>query len=90
MNVKKYVVNIIFALAMLFGMRIMALLDTKGEAMENMKLVAALLDAARSGPYGDSCSFKLGYVMETLAAMADRYPEVAEDLRQRLNQVKGN
>ncbi len=58
--------------------------------MENMKLVAALLDAARSGPYGDSCSFKLGYVMETLAAMADRYPEVAEDLRQRLNRVKGN
>lgn len=90
MNVKKYVVNIIFALALHFGCRIMALLDTKGEAMENIKLVAALLDAARSGPYGDSCSFKLGYVMETLAAMADRYPEVAEDLRQRLNQVKGN
>lgn len=58
--------------------------------MENINLIAAVLDAARRGPYGDSCSFKLGYLMEMLAQIADRHPEVAEDLRERLNLLKGN
>lgn len=58
--------------------------------MENMKLVADVLDAARRGPYGDSCSFKLGYLMEMLAQIADRHPEVVEDLNNRLNLLKGN
>ena len=57
--------------------------------MNNMELIAALLDESRAGPYGDSCSFKLGYVMQLLAEIADSNKDVAAELQGRLNFMKG-
>lgn len=57
--------------------------------MTNMDLIAALLDESRDGPYGDSCSFKLGYVMQLLAEIADSNKDVAAELQDRLNFMKG-
>lgn len=53
--------------------------------MSGHELVDALLEANRSEPYGNTCSAKLGYLMAVLASLADRHPEVADDLRNRLN-----
>lgn len=57
--------------------------------MTNMETIAALLEEAKSGPYGDSCSFKLGYLMELLAQIADNNKDVAAELADRLNYAKG-
>lgn len=57
--------------------------------MDNYELVSAILDAKRSEPYGDSCSFKLGYLMEMLASIANNHPDVAAELQDRLNSLKG-
>lgn len=53
--------------------------------MSSHELVDALLEANRSEPYGNTCSAKLGYLMAVLASLADRHPEVADDLHSRLN-----
>lgn len=53
--------------------------------MSGRELVDALLEANRSEPYGNTCSAKLGYLMAVLASLADRHPEVADDLHSRLN-----
>lgn len=53
--------------------------------MSGRELVDALLEANRSEPYGNTCSAKLGYLMAVLASLADRHPEVADDLQSRLN-----
>lgn len=52
--------------------------------MDNYETIMALLDAQVSTPYGDRCSFKLGYLVSLMATLADRYPEMANDLRDRL------
>lgn len=57
--------------------------------MDNHQIITAILDAQVSSPYGDRCSFKLGYLMALLANLADRHPEVADDLRNRLNTAGG-
>jgi len=58
--------------------------------MDNHETIKAILDAHVSSPYGDRCSFKLGYLMEMLGSIADRYPDVANELQTRLKIVKGN
>jgi len=59
--------------------------------MDNHETIEAILDAKKmSSPYGNSCSFKLGYLMEMLGGIADRYPDVANELQTRLKIVKGN
>ena len=57
--------------------------------MTNMELIAALLEESKAGPYGDSCSFKLGYVMQLLAEIADANKDVSAELADRLNYLKG-
>jgi hypothetical protein len=52
--------------------------------MDNYQTIIDLLDAQVSNPYGDRCSYKLGYLVSLMATFADRYPEVANDLRDRL------
>lgn len=58
--------------------------------MDNYQTIIDILDAQVSSPYGDRCSFKLGYLMEMLGGIADRYPDVANELQTRLKIVKGN
>ena len=58
--------------------------------MDNHQIITAILDEKVSSPYGDRCSFKLGYLMEMLGGIADRYPDVANELQTRLKIVKGN
>jgi hypothetical protein len=57
--------------------------------MSSHETIKAILDAKVSSPYGDRCSFKLGYLMEMLGGIADRYPDVANELQTRLKIVKG-
>lgn len=58
--------------------------------MSNTEIILAILDAKRAEPYGDTCSFKLGYLIDTLASIAYRHPDVAAELKDRLNHMKGN
>lgn len=57
--------------------------------MSNHETILAILNAQSFKPYGDSCSFKLGYIMELLGNIADRHPEVAAELQDRLKSLKG-
>ena len=57
--------------------------------MDNDKIITAILDAQSYKPYGDSCSFKLGYLMEMLTSIADHHPDVAKELQDRLKSLKG-
>jgi hypothetical protein len=58
--------------------------------MNNHQIITAILDEKVSSPYGDRCSFKLGYLMEMLGSIADRHPAVAKELQDRLKLLKGN
>lgn len=58
--------------------------------MDNHQTITAILDAQASKPYGDRCSFKLGYLMEMLGSIADHHPDVAAELQDRLKNLKGN
>lgn len=57
--------------------------------MTNHEVITSLLDAKRNYPYGDTCSFKLGYLMEVLTDIANNHPDVAAELQDRLNSLKG-
>lgn len=58
--------------------------------MDNYETIIAILDAKVSSPYGDRCSFKLGYLVSLMATFADRHPAVAKELQDRLKNLKGN
>jgi len=57
--------------------------------MSNHETILAILDAERGEPYGDTASFKLGYLILMLASIADHHPDVAEELQDRLKSMKG-
>jgi hypothetical protein len=57
--------------------------------MSNHETILAILDAESGEPYGDTASFKLGYLILMLTSIADHHPDVAEELQDRLNRVKG-
>lgn len=57
--------------------------------MSNHETILAILDAERGEPYGDTASFKLGYLMEMLGSIANNHPDVAAELQDRLNSLKG-
>lgn len=52
--------------------------------MSNHETILAILDAKRGEPYGDTASFKLGYIILLLTSIADNHPEVAEELQEHL------
>ena len=56
--------------------------------MSNHETILAILDAERGEPYGDTSSFKLGYLILMLASIADHHPDVAAELQDRLNSLK--
>jgi hypothetical protein len=61
--------------------------------MSNHETILAILDAERGEPYGDTASFKLGYLILMLTSIADHHPDVADELQDRLdhlNRLKGN
>lgn len=58
--------------------------------MDNYETIIAILDAQVSSPYGDRCSFKLGYLVSLMATLADRHPAVAKELQDQLKNLKGN
>lgn len=49
--------------------------------MSNHEIILAILDAKRGEPYGDTASFKLGYLILILTSIADNHPDVAEELQ---------
>ena len=57
--------------------------------MSNHETILAILNAERDEPYGDTCSFKLGYLILMLSSIADHHPDVASELQDRLNSLKG-
>jgi|DEB3_MinimDraft_2_1074329.scaffolds.fasta_scaffold102292_2 hypothetical protein len=57
--------------------------------MSNHETILAILDAERGEPYGDTASFKLGYLILMLASIADHHPDVAAELQDRLKSLKG-
>ena len=57
--------------------------------MSNHEIILAILDAKRGEPYGDTASFKLGYLIEILASIANNHSDVAAELQNRLNSLKG-
>jgi hypothetical protein len=57
--------------------------------MTNLQIITAIIDAKRSEPYGKERSFQLGYIMTLLAEIADHHTDVASELQDRLNSLKG-
>ena len=57
--------------------------------MTNLQIITAIIDAKRSEPYGNEQSFQLGYIMTLFAEIADHHPDVASELQDRLNSLKG-
>lgn len=57
--------------------------------MTNLQIITAIIDAKRSEPYGNEQSFQLGYIMTLLAEIADHHQDVASELQDRLNSLKG-
>ncbi len=57
--------------------------------MSNHETILAILDAERGEPYGDTASFKLGYLIIMLASIADHHPDVAAELQDRLKSLRG-
>lgn len=58
--------------------------------MTDFEIITALLDVKRDQPYGDTCSFKLGYLMQVVAEIADKHPAVRLELISRITEIKGN
>lgn len=56
--------------------------------MTDFEIITALLDTKRGEPYGDTCSFKLGYLMQVMAEIADKHPSVRLELIERINEGK--
>jgi hypothetical protein len=56
--------------------------------MTNDELVALLLENKNGVIFGDSCTFKLGYLMVVLADIADKHPAVRLELIARINEGK--
>lgn len=57
--------------------------------MSNHETILAILNSERHAPYGNECSFKLGYLILMLTSIADHHPEVAAELQDRLKSLKG-
>jgi hypothetical protein len=56
--------------------------------MTNEELIVLLLDSKRDEIYGDTCSFKLGYLMSVLSDIADKHPAVRLELIALINEGK--
>lgn len=56
--------------------------------MTNEELIVLLMDGKRGQPYGETCSFKLGYLMSVLSSIADKYPAVRLELIAMINEGK--
>jgi hypothetical protein len=60
--------------------------------MENRDLILDVLNthcSQEDGWHQHSAAYRLGYLMEIMAEMADKHPYVAAELRDRLNYLKG-
>ena len=57
--------------------------------MSNHETILSILEAESDAPYGNECSFKLGYLILMLVDIADHHPDVAEELQDRLKRIKG-
>ena len=57
--------------------------------MSNHETILAILNSQTGEPYGNECSFKLGYLILMLVDIADHHPDVAEELQDRLKRIKG-